>query len=339
MFIPLLLMGGIIGRLFREFAITLSSAIVVSMLISLTTTPMMCSRVLVPEREIKHGKLYEWSERIFDAVLNGYKRSLTWTLDHPVLILLVFVSTLALNVFLLDKIPKGFFPLQDTGVIQGGLQGPQDTSFYAMEKAVRQSVDIIKADPGVQNAMAFTGGQGATNTGNEFIALKPLNQRKESATQIINRLRPQLAGIPGAATFLQAVQDIRIGGRQANAGYQYTLQAETTADLQKYGPMLLAQLRHTPGFQDVNTDQQNNGLQALLTYDRPTAARLGVTPELLDNTLYDAFGQAGVSTIYTQLNQYYVVMEVAPKYWQSPQGLKDTYVIPKSVAGRSRWTR
>ncbi len=198
-------------------------------------------------------------------------------LDHPALILIVFVLTLALNVFLIDRIPKGFFPLQDTGVIQGGMQGPQDTSFYSMENAVKQSVDIIKADPGVQNVMGFTGGQGATNTGNEFIALKPLDQRKVSAEQIINRLRPKLARIPGAATFLQPGQDIRIGGRQANAAYQYTLQAETTQDLQKYGPLLLAQLKHAPGFQDVNTDQQNNGLQALLTYDRPTAARLGVT--------------------------------------------------------------
>jgi multidrug efflux pump len=332
-FIPLLLMGGIIGRLFREFAITLSAAIMVSMLVSLTTTPMMCGRVLVAERDMKHGRLYAWSERAFNSLLDGYKRSLTWVLDHPALILIVFVLTLALNVFLMEKIPKGFFPLQDTGVIQGGMQGPQDTSFYAMEKAVQQSVDIIKADPGVQNVMGFTGGQGATNTGNEFIALKPLEQRKVSASQIINRLRPKLARIPGAATFLQPVQDIRIGGRQANAGYQYTLQAETTQDLQKYGPLLLAQLHRAPGFQDVNTDQQNNGLQALLTYDRPTAARLGVTPQVLDNTLYDAFGQAEVSTIYTQLNQYYVVMEAAPKYWQSPQGLKQTYLIPNSGGG------
>jgi multidrug efflux pump len=332
-FIPLLLMGGIIGRLFREFAITLSSAILVSMLISLTTTPMMCGRVLVAEKDTRHGKLYDCSERAFSSLLGGYKRSLAWVLDHPALILIVFMLTLALNVFLMEKIPKGFFPLQDTGVIQGGMQGPQDTSFYAMEKAVKQSVDIIKADPGVQNVMGFTGGQGATNTGNEFIALKPLNERRVSAMQIINRLRPKLARIPGGATFLQPVQDIRIGGRQANAGYQYTLQAETTQDLQKYGPLLLAELRHAPGFQDVNTDQQNNGLQALLTYDRPTAARLGVTPQVLDNTLYDAFGQAEVSTIYTQLNQYYVVMEVAPKYWQSPEGLKQTYLIPNSGGG------
>ena len=332
-FIPLLLMGGIIGRLFREFAITLSAAIVVSMLISLTTTPMMCSRVLIPEKDIKHGKFYVWSERVFDSILDGYQRSLNWVLDHSALILIVFVLTLGLNVFLMAKIPKGFFPQQDTGVLQGGLQGPQDTSFYAMRKAVQQSVDIVKADPGVQNVMGFTGGQGATNTGNEFIALKPLNERKVSAAQIINRLRPKLARIAGAATFLQAVQDIRIGGRQSNAEYQYTLQAETSQDLQKYGPELLAELHHAPGFQDVNTDQQNNGLQALLTYDRPTAARLGVTAQLLDNTLYNAFGQAEVSTIYTQLNQYYVIMEVAPKYWQSPQGLKDVYVIPNAGGG------
>ncbi len=332
-FIPLLLMGGIIGRLFREFAITLSAAILVSMVISLTTTPMMCSRVLVAEKNIKHGKLYAWSERGFQAVLDGYESSLIWVLDHPGLILVVFLFTLGLNVFLMVKIPKGFFPQQDTGAMSGGMQGPQDTSFYAMRTAVQQSVSIIKADPGVENVMGFTGGQGATNSGFTFVALKPLNVRKVSAEAIINRLRPKLAKIPGAATFLQPVQDIRIGGRQSNAEYQYTLEAETTADLQKYGPLLLADLKKTPGFTDVSSDQQNQGLQALLTYDRPTAARLGVTPQLLDNTLYSAFGQAEVSTIYTELNQYYVVMEVAPKYWASPDGLKDTYVIPSTGGG------
>jgi multidrug efflux pump len=329
-FIPLLMMGGIIGRLFREFAITLSSAILVSMVISLTTTPMMCSRVLVADKEIKHGKLYAWSERGFKRVLNGYEQSLGWVLDHPALLLIVFLCTLGLNVFLITKIPKGFFPQQDTGAMSGGMQGPQDTSFYAMRDAVQQSVSIIKSDTAVQNVMGFTGGQGATNSGFTFIALKPLNERKVSAEQVINRLRPKLAHVPGAATFLQAVQDIRIGGRQSSAEYQYTLQAETTDDLQKYGPLLLAQLKKAAGFQDVNTDQQNQGLQALLSYDRPTSARLGITPQLLDNTLYDAFGQAEVSTIYTELNQYYVVMEVAPKYWQSPEGLKDTYLIPNS---------
>jgi len=332
-FIPLLFMGGIIGRLFREFAITLSSAILVSMVISLTTTPMMCARVLVSEKDVKHGRLYGWSERMFNRVLDGYRRSLTWVLDHPALLLAIFLFTLGLNIFLIERIPKGFFPQQDTGVISGGMQGPQDASFYAMENAVRQSIDILKADPGVQNAMGFTGGNGATNAGFTFVALKPLNERKESAQQIIDRLRPKLARVPGAATYLQPIQDIRIGGRQSNAQYQYTLQAETTEDLQKYGPLLLSQMRHTPGFADVSTDQQNRGLQALLTYDRPTAARLGLTPQVIDNTLYHAFGQSEVSTIYTQLNQYYVVMEVAPKYWQSPEGLKDTYLIPNTGGG------
>ncbi len=332
-FIPLLLMGGIIGRLFREFAITLSAAILVSMVISLTTTPMMCSRILKRERDIEHGRLYNWSERVFDRILRFYRVTLTWTLDHPALILTVFLLTLALNFFLLARVPKGFFPQQDTGAMQGGLQGPQDTSFYAMSTAVQESVRIVKSDPGVQNVMAFTGGQGATNSGFMFIALKPLGNpkdgdRKENAADIINRLRPRLARVPGAATFLQPVQDIRIGGRQSSAQYQYTLEAENTADLQTYGPKLLAELRHAPGFADVNTDQQNRGLQALLNYDRPTSARLGLTPQMLDSTLYGAFGQSEVSTIYTQLNQYYVVMEVAPQYWKSPEGLKHTWFLP-----------
>jgi multidrug efflux pump len=332
-FIPLLLMGGIIGRLFREFAITLSTAILMSMVISLTTTPMMCSRVMRSEEGVKHGRLYKWSEEGFNTLLRGYRKSLTWVLNHPALMLLVFLATLGLNVYLIMTVPTGFFPQQDTGVLMGGMQGPQDTSFYAMNKAVHAANLIIAHDPGVSEAMAFTGGNGSTNAGFAFIALKPLSERKESAAQIINRLRPQLAKVPGTATYLQAVQDIRIGGRSSSAMYQYTLTAETTAQLQTYGPELLSKLRKAPGFQDVNTDQQNDGLQALLTYDRPTAARLGVTPEALDNTLYDAFGQAEVSVIDTELNQYYVVMEVAPKYWQSPQGLKDTYMIPNSGGG------
>ena len=336
-FIPLLLMGGIIGRLFREFAITLATAIFVSMIISLTTTPMMCARVLKPEHEIEHGRLYRWSERVFDRLVNGYKRSLTWTLDHPSLVLLIFFITLGLNVFFLIKVPKGFFPSQDIGTAQGGMQGPQDTSFYAMRTAVQQSVSIIKADPGVANVMGFTGGQGATNGGFVYIALKPLGRgegdRRDNAMQIINRLRPKLARIPGAATFLQPGQDIRIGGRQSNALYQYTLEAETQADLAKYGPQLLEAMRKTPGFSDVNTDQQNKGLQALLTYDRPTAARLGITPQMIDSTLYGGFGQSEVSTIYSELNQYYVVLEVAPKYWQTPEGLKHTYLVPTEGSG------
>ncbi|MGD0647013.1 MAG: efflux RND transporter permease subunit [Acidobacteriaceae bacterium] len=332
-FIPLLLMGGIIGRLFREFAITLATAILVSMVISLTTTPMMCSRLMRSEEHIEHGRMYKWSEGVFNGALNGYRKSLTWVLDHPALMLLVFVATLVLNVYLIVTSPTGFFPQQDTGVIMGGMQGPQDSSFYAMNKAVHAADVIISKDPGVAKAMAFTGGNGSTNAGFAFVALKPLSERKDSAAEIINRLRPQLARVPGAATYLQAVQDIRIGGRGSNAMYQYTLSAETTQDLQKYGPQLLSQLRKAPGFQDVNTDQQNDGLQALLTYDRATAARLGITPQTIDSTLYDAFGQAEVSVINTELNQYYVVMEVAPKYWQSPEGMKDVYLIQKSGGG------
>jgi multidrug efflux pump len=332
-FIPLLLMGGIIGRLFREFAITLSTSILVSMVISLTTTPMMCSRVMRSEKDIEHGRVYRWSERVFNSLLGGYRSTLRWVLDHPALMLLVFLATLFLNVYLLINASTGFFPQQDTGVLSGGMQGPQDTSFYAMNKAVHAANEIIHKDPGVQNAMAFTGGQGSTNGGFTFIALKPLSERKESAAQIINRLRPQLAKVPGAATYLQAVQDIRIGGRNSSAQYQYTLQAESTADLQKYGPALLSALRRAPGFQDANTDQQNDGLQALLTYDRQTAARLGITPQMMDSTLYAAFGQSEVSTIYSELNQYYVIMEVAPKYWASPAGLKDTYLLPTSGGG------
>ncbi len=334
-FIPLLLMGGIIGRLFREFAITLSAAIFVSLLVSLTTTPMMCSRILKPEHDIEHGRVYRWSERIFESIVGGYRKSLIWVLDNPALVLIVFLATLAINVVLLIKVPKGFFPQQDIGAMQGGMQGPQDTSFYAMRRAVQESVAIIKKDPAVQNVMGFTGGQGATNGGFTYIALKPLNERPKnsSAAEIIDRLRPKLARISGAATFLQASQDIRIGGRQGNALYQYTLEAENTADLAKYGPDLLARMKKTPGFQDVNTDQQNHGLQALLTYDRKTAARLGLTPQILDQTLYGAFGQAEVSTIYSELNQYYVVMEVAPKYWQSPAGLNNTYLLPAQGGG------
>ncbi len=332
-FIPLLLMGGIVGRLFREFAITLSIAILLSMVISLTTTPMMCSRILKPEHGVEHGAVYRWSERLFDGLLAGYRRTLIWTLDHPSLVLLVFFITLGLNVFLLIKVPKGFFPQQDVGALQGGMQGPQDTSFYAMRRALQQAVSIVKSDPGVGNVMGFTGGQGAANGGFMFVALKPINQRDASAAQIVDRLRGKLAKVPGAATFLQATQDIRIGGRQSNAMYQYTLEAESSEDLTTYGPQLLAAMRKAPGFADVNTDQQNHGLQALLTYDRPTAARLGLTPQLIDRSLYDAFGQSEASTIYSELNQYYVVLEVAPKYWQTPEGLKHTYLVPTEGGG------
>jgi multidrug efflux pump len=327
-FIPILLMGGIVGRLFREFAITLSTAILVSMLISLTTTPMMCAYLLKDEKTKKHGRLYMASDRFFDSVLSLYRRTLHWVLDNPVLVLTVLVLIIALNVVLVIRIPKGFFPQQDTGILVGGVQGPQDSSFPAMNDAIKQIASVIKSDEAVQNIVAFTGGQGASNTGFIFISLKPLNVRKIGAPAIINRIRPKLNKLPVASAFLQAAQDLRIGGRSANALYQYTIQADNLTDLALWGPRLLAEMKKLPGLQDVNTDQQNGGLDELVTYDRITAARLGQTAQSLDSGLYSAFGQSEVSVIYTQLNQYYVVLEVAPPYWQDPDGLNNIYFHP-----------
>ena len=325
-FIPLLLMGGIVGRLFREFAITLSTAIVVSMVISLTTTPMMCAYLLRNERTVEHGRMYNASEKFFDWILSLYRRTLTWVLDNPALTLIVLFITIALNVFLMFKIPKGFFPQQDTGALQGAVRGPQDASFPAMNSAVQRIGAVIKNDPAVANVIAFTGGGGATNTGSAYVALKPLAERKVSAAQIINRLRPKLNALPIASAFLQAVQDLRIGGRGSNALYQYTIQSDNPQDLNKWAPILLSSMQKLKGLQDVSSDQQNGGLDELMDYDRVTAAKLGLTVQSLDSTLYSAFGQSEVSIIYTQLNQYYVVLEVAPQYWQSPEGLKDIYL-------------
>ena len=325
-FIPLLMMGGIVGRLFREFAVTLSTAVFVSMVISLTTTPMMCAYLLKKESTDRHGRLFTASEKTFDAVLSVYRKTLHWVLEHPAPTLVVLFLVIALNVIVIIKIPKGFFPVEDTGAMAGAVQGPQDSSFPAMNDAIQRIGAVIKNDPGVQNVIAFTGTQGAANTANMFVALKPLNRRNgSSATQIINRLRPQLNRLPVASAFLQAVQDLRIGGRNGNAMYQYTIQADNVQDLAKWGPLLLAAMKKLPGLQDVSSDQQNGGLDELMSYDRVTAAKLGLTVQALDSGLYDAFGQAEVSIIYTQLNQYYVVLEVAPQYWQSPQGLKDVY--------------
>ncbi len=330
-FIPLLLMGGIVGRLFREFAVTLSTAIVVSMVISLTTTPMMCAYLLRDERNEKHGRIYAINEKCFDWMLSLYRRTLHWVLENPALTLIVLFITIVLNVVLIIKIPKGFFPQQDTGAITGGVQGPQDSSFPAMNNSIQQIVGVIKNDPAVANVIGFTGGGGATNGGNVYIALKPLAERKVSAAEIINRLRPQLNRLPVASAFLQAAQDLRIGGRGSSAMYQYTLQSDNVPDLFKWGPILLSEMKRLPGLQDVNTDQQNGGLEELMTYDRVTAARLGLTAQSLDSALYGAFGQSEVSIIYTQLNQYYVVLEVAPQYWQSPEGLKDIYLHTSSA--------
>jgi multidrug efflux pump len=327
-FIPILLMGGIVGRLFREFAITLSTAILVSMVISLTTTPMMCAYLLKDEKHVKHGRMYMLSERFFDWVLSLYRGSLHWVLENYVLTLIVLTLTIALNVVIVLKIPKGFFPQQDTGALIGGVQGPQDSSFPAMNESVQKIVGVIKNDPAVQHMIAFTGGQGASNTGFIYIALKPLNVRKIGAPAIINELRPKLNRMPVASAFLQAAQDLRIGGRGSNALYQYTIQADNLPDLTIWGPRLLQEMKRLPGLQDVNTDQQNGGLDEVVNYDRVTAAKLGQTAQSLDQGLYSAFGQSEVSVIYTQLNQYYVVLEVAPQYWQTPQGLKNIYFHP-----------
>ncbi|MGA2978838.1 MAG: multidrug efflux RND transporter permease subunit [Terriglobales bacterium] len=325
-FIPILMMGGIVGRLFREFAVTLSVAILVSLGVSLTTTPMMCSRLLKHQRDEEHGKLFRASERAFNWVLGLYERSLGWVLEHSRLTLAVLGFTIALNFYLFWMVPKGFFPQQDNGIIFGGIQGSQDISFQAMQKATERIVDVVKTDPGVANAMAFTGGGGATNSGFIFLGLKPFETRHATSSQIVDRLRPKLLSVPGANTFVQAAQDLRIGGRGSSAQYQYTIQSDNLQDLVNWGPVLLQQMRKLRMLTDVNTDQQNSGLQAMLTYDRDTASRLGITPQMLDNSLYEAFGQAQVSTMYTAINQYHVVLEVEPKYWQSPVNLNDVYI-------------
>ena len=332
-FIPILLMGGIIGRLFFEFAVTLSVAILVSLFVSLTATPMMCSRMLKHQSEEDHNRLYKSSEKAFNWILGIYERTLATVLRHPLFTLIVLFLTIGVNVYLFYVIPKGFFPQQDTGRLAGGIQGEQTASFQTMRDKTKEFVDIVKADPAVDSAIAFTGGGGALNTGRMFVSLKPLAERKVSADQIINRLRPKLAVVPGATLFLQATQDVRMGGRSSNAQYQYTIRSDNLDDLVKWGPVILQEMRKLPGLQDINTDQQNSGLQALLVYDRKTAARLGISAQTLDQTLYAAFGQRLASTIYTALNQYFVVLEVAPKYWQSPQELKNIYV-QSSVGGQ-----
>ncbi len=325
-FIPILMMGGIVGRLFREFAVTLSVAILVSLVVSLTTTPMMCSRLLKHIREEDRSWAFRQSERFFQWVLGTYERTLGWVLEHSTLTLVVLGITIGVNIYLLNIVPKGFFPQQDNGTVFGGIQGPQDTSFQAMQTAVQRIVDVIKTDPAVENVMAFTGGGGATNSGFVFLGLKPLQERKANAGQVIDRLRPKLMAVSGANTFMQAGQDLRIGGRQSSAQYQYTIQSDNLQDLVQWGPLLLQQMRKMKILTDVNTDQQNSGLQMTLVYDRATASRLGITPQMLDTSLYQAFGQAQVSTMYTGINQYHVVLEVDPKFWQSPTSLQDVYI-------------
>jgi multidrug efflux pump len=328
-FIPLLLMGGIVGRLFREFAITLSVAIAVSLVVSLTTTPMMCAHLLKEHQE--HGWLYRTSERFFTWIINTYGRTLSVALNHAPITLAILLATIALNVYLFVRVPKGFFPQQDNGRLMGQITGDQDISFQAMDRIVRQMVDIVDKDPGVDTVNGFTGGGGGpgggtANQARMFISLKPLQERKVPVDQIIARLRPKLTRIPGATLYMQASQDLRIGGRSSAALYQYTMLCDNLQDLTAYAPRMLAELKTIPIIADVNSDQQNRGLQSMVVYDRKTAARFGISSQLLDNTLYDAFGQRQVSTMYNTLNQYHVVMEAAPPYWQNPLSLRDIHV-------------
>ncbi len=324
-FIPILLMGGIVGRYFREFAVTLSVAILISLVLSLTMTPMMCSCLLRPEKDQRHGRIYAWSERAFDRMHRCYERSLTWALDHGLIMVAILIAVVCLNVYLYIIIPKGFFPQQDTGRLIGFIQADQSISFQAMQPKLASFINVVRADPAVENVVAFTGGS-QRNTGMMFVQLKPLAERKDAADKIIARLRVKLANEPGANLFLNPVQDIRVGGRQANATYQYTLQADDLNELRNWEPKIRAAMSQLPQLVDVNTDQQEKGLQTSLIIDRDAAARLGVSLKLIDTTLNDAFGQRQVSTIYSALNQYRVVMEAAPEYWQSADSLDHVYV-------------
>ena len=326
-FIPILLMSGIIGRLFREFAVVLSTAIAISLVVSLTTTPMLCAILLRPREEQKHGRIYGANEKAFNWVLSVYERTLAIVLRHPLAMLLVTLATIVLTVALYVFVPKGFFPQQDTGRLVGSIQADQATSFQTMRDIVIQYAHSVGQDPDVSDVIAFTGGgRGAINTANMFINLKPLGPRKLSADRVIARLRPRLSLIPGATLYLQPVQDLRIGGRASSAQWQYTLQGDDLKELLSWAPKVLDKLKTLPGLADVNTDQQVHGLEAMVTVDRDTASRLGITPAAIDQVLGDAFGQSQVSIMYTQLNQYHVVMEVAPSYWQSPHGLDYIYL-------------
>jgi multidrug efflux pump subunit AcrB len=336
-FIPILLMGGIVGKLFREFAVTLSVAIAVSLLVSLTTTPMLCAHFLKSRDESRHGNIYRASERAFLWMHGEYASGLRWVLRHQALMLCVVLGTMALNVYLFMIVPKGFFPQQDTGRIGGRTMAAQDISFPAMREKQRQLAQMVLDDPAVATVTAFVGGNGpgggSTNVGNMFVALKPLAERpgRVTADQVVNRLRRKLTSVPGATLYLQAQQDIQIGGRGAAAQYQYTLSDEDLKELNTWAPQLEAHARKMPELRDVSTDQQNQGLAANLVIDRDTASRLGITAAAIDQVLYDAFGQREVSTMYTGLNQYYVVMEVDPKYQLSPDALNGIYV--KSSTG------
>jgi hydrophobe/amphiphile efflux-1 (HAE1) family protein len=325
-FIPILLMGGIIGRLFREFAVTLSVAIAVSAVISLTLTPMMASRLLRAAGEERHGRFFRASEGFFEGMLRGYDRGLRWVLDHPVLMLIVTIGAAVLSVYLYVVVPKGLFPQQDTGSLGGISDAPQDISFPAMRERQDLVNKVVLGHPAVAHMVSFTGGFGSINTGNMFIELKPKPPRSVSADQVIAELRPKLAQVPGIQLFLQSVQDVRMGGRAGRTQYQYTLQDANLEELKEWAPRMLAKLRTVPELRDVATDQQTTALQLMVNIDRDSAARLGVTPQMVDDALYDAFGQRQVATMFTQLNQYRVVLEVKPEYQGSPDDLTHIYV-------------
>jgi multidrug efflux pump len=330
-FVPILFMGGIPGRLFHEFAYTLATSVAISMVISLTVTPAMCAYLLKPAKQEHHGWFFRSSERGFDYLLAAYRTTLGWALRHPRLVALSLILTVVLNVVLAGVVQKGLFPQQDTGTIFGGFQGAQDASFLSMRESLLNIQRVIREDPAVENALGFTGGQGgpgggASNSGFVFVTLKPRAERNVSSTEVVDRMRPKLNAIAGASTFLQAAQDIGVGGRQSNAQYQYQLSADTVDALSQWAPVLYHAMQKMPQIKDVTTDQQNNGLQILLDYDRVTAARFGITPKLIDNALYYEFGESQVSTIYTSLNQYYVVMEANPQLLRSPSTLNSTNV-------------
>jgi len=336
-FIPILLMGGIVGRLFREFAVVLSVAVLVSLAISLTTTPMMCALLLRPHDPRHRPCLAVLGERIFDGITHAYDRTLTVALRHPAITMIIFLATFAVNAYLFNIVPKGFFPQQDNGRLGASIVAQQDVSFAAIHEKMMRYAEILKSDPAVDTVTLFTGGGGGrgttANTGRGFISLKPREERQISADAVITRLRPKLAQVPGATLYLQAVQDVRLGGRSSNAQYQFTLQSDNLDELNTWAPRLVRAMREMPELRDVSSDQQNRGLEVPVVIDRATAARLGVSTRTIDETLYDAFGQRQVSTIYTSLNQYHVVMELEPQYWERPDALANIYV--RSTTGQT----
>ncbi len=338
-FIPLLFMGGQVGRLFREFAVTLSAAVLISLVISLTTTPMMCAWLLRKEnKERKPGVLARWSERGFGKVLRGYEHSLDWALDSKLLVMIILGFVVALNVYLFSAAPKGFFPQQDTGQLNGGLRADQSISFQAMQGKLRQLVNIIKRDPAVDTVVAFTGG-GRAGGGFMFINLKPVGERAEGDTgqAVIARLRPKLARVTGVSIFLNPVQDLRMGGRSSNSTYQYTLKSDNAADLKQWATRLAESMKRQPALVDVDTDQAENGVETFVTVDKDSAARLGISTRDINNALYNNFGQRQVANIYDELNQYRVIMGVSQRYAQSPEALRDVYV-PARPPGASSTT-